>query len=73
MTGDLAIAIPPIAEPGEETRGLDPTDADDRALLIAAAHPELDTDAETAPVEGPRDGAEAGSDHSRGHRVPDRR
>ncbi len=48
----LAFAIPPIADPGEQTWGLDPTDADDRALLIAAAHPELDTDAETAPVEG---------------------
>ena len=48
----LAFAIPLIAEPGEGTQGLDPTDADDRALLIAAAHPELDTAAETALVEG---------------------
>ena len=48
----LAFAIPLIAEPGEETQGLDPNDADDRALLIAAAHPELDTHAETALVEG---------------------
>jgi hypothetical protein len=48
----LAFAIPLIAEPGEETQGLDPNDADDRALLIAAAHPELDTDAETAVAEG---------------------
>lgn len=44
----LAFAIPPIAEPDEETEWLDPADADDRALLIAAAHPELDTEAETA-------------------------
>ena len=48
----LAFAIPPIAEPDEETQWLDPVDADDRALLIAAAHPELDTEAETALVEG---------------------
>jgi len=48
----LAFAIPPIAEPDEETEWLDPVDADDRALLIAAAHPELDTEAETALVEG---------------------
>jgi Domain of unknown function (DUF1841) len=48
----LAFAIPPMAEPGEETEWLDPTDADDRALLIAAAHPELDTEAETALVDG---------------------
>ena len=45
----LAFAIPPIPEPDE---WLDPSDADDRALLIAAAHPELDTDAESALVEG---------------------
>jgi hypothetical protein len=48
----LTLAIPPIAEPDEETQWLDPTDADDRALLIAAAHPELDTGAEAAPVDG---------------------
>jgi uncharacterized protein DUF1841 len=48
----LAFAIPPMAEPGEETQGFDPNDADDRALLIAAAHPELDTDAETALLDG---------------------
>lgn len=48
----LAFAIPLIAEPDEETQGLDPNDADDRALLIAAAHPELDTDAETALGDG---------------------
>ena len=44
--------MPQIAEPGEETQALDPNDADDRALLIAAAHPELDTDAEAALVDG---------------------
>jgi hypothetical protein len=48
----LAFAMPQIAEPGEETQALDPNDADDRALLIAAAHPELDTDAEAALVDG---------------------
>ena len=48
----LAFAIPLLAEPDEETQRLDPNDADDRALLIAAAHPELDTDAETALVDG---------------------
>jgi predicted metal-dependent phosphoesterase TrpH len=48
----LAFAIPPIAEPDEETEWLDPTDADNRAVLIAAAHPELDTDAETVLVDG---------------------
>jgi hypothetical protein len=48
----LTFAIPPIAEPAEETQWLDPNDADDRALLIAAAHPELDTKADTAPVDG---------------------
>jgi hypothetical protein len=48
----LTFAIPPIAEPREGMQWLDPADADDRALLIAAAHPELDTEAETALVEG---------------------
>jgi Domain of unknown function (DUF1841) len=48
----LAFAIPLVPEAGEETQGLDPNDADDRALLIAAAHPELDTEAETALVDG---------------------
>jgi hypothetical protein len=48
----LAFAIPPIAEPGEETAWLDRSAADDRALLIAAAHPELDPEAETALIDG---------------------
>jgi Domain of unknown function (DUF1841) len=48
----LAFAIPPVIEPDEETEWLDPTDADDRALLIAAAHQDLDTEAETALVDG---------------------
>jgi hypothetical protein len=48
----LAFAIPPMAEPAGETEWLDPADADDRALLIAAAHPELDTKAETVLVDG---------------------
>jgi hypothetical protein len=56
MTADrdrrLAFAIPPIPDPDEETQWVDPNDADDRALLIAAAHPELDTEAETVLVDG---------------------
>jgi len=48
----LAFAIPPIAEPDEETQWLDPTGPDERALLIRAAHPELDTDAETVVLDG---------------------
>jgi hypothetical protein len=48
----LTFAIPLTAEPGDETQELDPNDADDRALLLAAAHPELDTEAETALVDG---------------------
>jgi hypothetical protein len=49
----LAFAIPPITEPGElDPELLDPADADDRALLIRAAHPELDTKAETVSVDG---------------------
>src|SRR5688572_20358724 len=47
----LAFAIPPIAESDEETEWLDPADADDRALLIAAAHSELDAEAEAALVD----------------------
>jgi hypothetical protein len=57
MTDDrdrrLVFAIPPIADPGElDPDLLDPADADERALLIRAAHPELDTDAETMVVNG---------------------
>ena len=48
----LAFAVPPIADPGEETQWLDPADPDERALLIAAAHPELDPEAETVLVDG---------------------
>jgi hypothetical protein len=48
----LAFAIPPIADPGQDTQRLDPADPDERALLIRAAHPELDTDAETMVVDG---------------------
>jgi Domain of unknown function (DUF1841) len=48
----LAFAIPPIADPDEDTQHLDPADADERALLIRAAHPELDTEAETVVVDG---------------------
>lgn len=49
----LAFAIPPIvtsSEPGTEF--LDPADPDDRALLIRAAHPELDVERETVVVDG---------------------
>lgn len=57
MTDDrdrrLAFAIPPITEPGElDAELLDAADADDRAVLIRAAHPELDTKAETVIVDG---------------------
>jgi hypothetical protein len=56
MTDDrdrrLAFAIPPIAEPDEYAPFLDPADPDDRSSLIRAAHPELDTDAETVSVDG---------------------
>ena len=48
----LAFAIPPIADPDEQTQWLDPADPEGRALLIRAAHPELDTEAETVVVEG---------------------
>ena len=56
MTDDrdrrLAFAIPPISKPGEfDPELLDAADADDRALLIRAAHPELDTRAETVVVD----------------------
>jgi hypothetical protein len=43
----LAFAIPPIADPDEEAEWLDPADPDERAQLIRAAHPELDTEADT--------------------------
>jgi hypothetical protein len=42
----LAFAIPPLPDP-DEAAALDPADPDDRALLIRAAHPELDTERET--------------------------
>ncbi len=48
----LAFAIPPIADPDEDTQQLDPADRDERALLIRAAHPELDTEAETVLLDG---------------------
>ena len=47
----MAFAIPPL--PGSaDTAGLDPADPDDRAHLIRAAHPELDTDRETVTIDG---------------------
>jgi Domain of unknown function (DUF1841) len=54
----LAFAIPPIDDPSDwiHPELLDPSDPDDRALLVRAAHPELHaaiTDGhETAVVEG---------------------
>ena len=45
----LAFAIPAVEQEfdGIDTSLLDPGDPDQRALLIRAAHPELDTDEET--------------------------
>lgn len=54
----LAFAIPPIDDPPDwiEPESLDPADPDDRALLLRAAHPELDAaisdDREPAKVHG---------------------
>src|SRR4051794_41373252 len=49
----LAFAIPALPDDDDvETELLDAADPDDRALLIAAAHPELDTDLETLIVDG---------------------
>jgi len=54
----LAFAIPPIDDPPDwiDAELLDPADQDDRALLIRAAHPELDaaisSDPESAVVDG---------------------
>jgi hypothetical protein len=49
-----AFAIPPIEQPPEDLvlEWLDPADEDDRAILLEAAHPELDTDAETMVIGG---------------------
>lgn len=46
--------MPAIEHPPDDidTTLLDPADPDDRALLIRAAHPELDTDQETMVVAG---------------------
>jgi hypothetical protein len=49
----LVFAIPPIAEPDEDMRWLDPADADDRALLIAAALAALPESWERARPGGP--------------------
>jgi hypothetical protein len=50
----LAFAVPPIERAPDDidTELLDPADPDDRALLIQAAHPELDTDEETVVLDG---------------------
>jgi hypothetical protein len=47
----LAFAVPPVPEKAD-TDLLDPADPDERALLIRAAHPELDTELETMIVDG---------------------
>jgi hypothetical protein len=47
----LAFAIPPVPEQAD-TGTLDLADPDERALLIRAAHPELDTERETMIVDG---------------------
>ena len=47
----LEFAIPPLPKPAD-TGTLDPADPDERALLIRAAHPELDTERETMIVDG---------------------
>ena len=49
----LAFAIPALHDPDvADMELLDLADPDDRALLIGAAHPELDTELETVVVEG---------------------
>jgi hypothetical protein len=50
----LAFAIPAIEQDSDDidTSLLDPADPDERALLIRAAHPELDTDQETMVLGG---------------------
>jgi hypothetical protein len=50
----LGFATPPIDQPPDELEleWLDPADPDDRALLISAAHPELDVEAETVVLHG---------------------
>jgi len=47
----LAFAIPSLPDP-DDAAGLDPADPDDRALLIRAAHPELDTEREIVTIDG---------------------
>ena len=49
-TERLAFAIPPLPDPGAAA-ALDPADPDNRAHLIRAAHPELDTDRETVTLD----------------------
>ncbi|HTE64037.1 MAG TPA: hypothetical protein VK631_27005 [Solirubrobacteraceae bacterium] len=50
----LAFAIPPVEQPPEDLvhEWLDPADEDDRSVLLAAAHPDLDTGEETVVVGG---------------------
>jgi Domain of unknown function (DUF1841) len=48
----LAFAIPAIEPPRDDLDWLDRADADDRSVLLKAAHPDLDTDAETVVVGG---------------------
>ena len=46
----LTFAIPPLPDP-DHAAGLDPADPDDRAHLIRAAHPELDTDRKSVTLD----------------------
>jgi hypothetical protein len=50
----LAFAIPAVEQEldGIDTGLLDPADPDQRALMIRAAHPELETDQETMVIGG---------------------
>jgi hypothetical protein len=50
----LAFAVPPIEQAPDDidTALLDPADPDERALLIQAAHPELDVEQETMVLGG---------------------
>jgi Domain of unknown function (DUF1841) len=50
----LAFAIPAVEQEFDDidTSLLDPADPDERALLIRAAHPELDTDLQTMEIGG---------------------
>jgi hypothetical protein len=54
LVARLSFAIPPIDEPPDDlvVEWLDPTDEDERGILLRLAHPELDMDAETMLLGG---------------------